>query len=108
MTVSKLYLYNFSELHVVETFFYVCVGKTTCFYFCPYFHKAFLTGHVLKNSVICEQNPRDEVICCCIDCRKQIISVTCYFEKLNDDFFDKFKKILSQYFFAYDRWHVYN
>lgn len=108
MTVSKLYLYNFSELHVVETFFYVCVGKTTCFYFCPYFHKAFLTGHVLKNSVICEQNPSDEVICCCIDCRKQIISVTCYCEKLNDDFFDKFKKKLSQYFFAYNRWHVDN
>ena len=108
MLVSKLYLYKFSELHVVETFLYVCVGKTTCFYFCPCFHKAFVTGHVLKNSVICEQDPNDEVICCCIDCRKQIISVTSYCEELNDYFFNKFKKILSQYFFAYDRWHVDN
>ena len=74
MSVSKSYLYNFSAAHIYETFFYnVCVAETTSFYFCHCFYKAFDNGQILKNSIIYEEKPSSEVICCSFDCRKQFI-----------------------------------
>lgn len=67
---------------------HVCVAETTCFYFCPCFYKAFIKGQILKNSIIYEQKPSDEVICCSLNCRKQIISTTKYLEEPNDFFND--------------------
>ena len=33
------------------------VGKTTCFYFCPFFYKSFRNGKIPKNSVIFDKKP---------------------------------------------------
>ena len=43
------------------------------FYFCHCFYKAFDNGQILKNSIIYEEKPSSEVICCSFDCRKQFI-----------------------------------
>lgn len=90
--MSKLYLYNFSAAHIYEIFFYNdCVAKTTCFYCCPCLNKAFISRHILKNSIIYNKKPGGEVIRCCLDCREQIISTTTYHEEPND-LFNDFKK----------------
>ena len=102
MSVSKLFLCNFTAPHIYETFFYnVCIAKTTCFYFCPCFHRTFIRGNIIKESIIYEQE--DEVICCCLKCREQIISTTNYYEEPND-FFDYLKKLMIQYYYVYARY----
>lgn len=99
MSVSKLYLYDFTAPNVYETFFYnASVGKTTCFYFCPCFRKEFLKGLVLHESVIYEQ--KKEVACCCLHCRFKLISSTNYREEPSD-FLDELKKLLIQHFLLY-------
>ena len=83
--VSKLYLRNFT----IFTFFYnVCIAKTTCFYFCPCFHKEFIKGTILRHSIIYEQ--LNESICCCLNSSNQIISTTNFREE-SDHFFDELK-----------------
>ena len=95
MSASKLFLCNFTALHIYEIFFYnVAVGKTTCFYFCACFYKKFISGFILHESIVYEQN--NEIICCCLNCRKQVIPETNYREEPNDFFddFSEFNKML--------------
>ena len=69
MPVSKLYLSNFSPPHVYEVFFFiVCVSKTNCFFFCPCFFKAFISGKILKDAVVYEQKRSCEIICIYLKC----------------------------------------
>ena len=100
--LRKLYLCNFTTPHIYQTFFYnVCIAKTTCFNFCPCFHKEFIKGTILRHSIVYEQ--LNEVICCCLNCSNQIISITNFREE-SGDFFDELKKIMIQYFYVYGRY----
>ena len=99
MSVSKLYLYNFTAPNVYEIFFYnVSVGKTTCFYFCPCFRKEFLNALVLHESIIYEL--KNEAPFCCLRCSFNLISSTNYREEPSD-FLDELKKLLIQHFLLY-------
>ena len=87
---SKLFLCNFTALHIYETFFYnVSIGRTHCFLFLPCFYKKIISGSILHESIIYEQ--KDEVICCCLNCRQKIILTTNYRKEPND-FFNDLKK----------------
>ena len=75
--------------YIYKIFFYnIAVGRTHCCYFCPYFRKKNISGSVLHESIIYEQ--KDEVVCCCLNCRQKIISTANYMEEPND-FFDDLK-----------------
>ena len=70
MTVTKLNLCNFSSVHTMyihETFFYnVCVAKRTTFYFCPCSYKSLKNGKKLKESIVYNKKPSEEIICDCL------------------------------------------
>ena len=100
MISSKLLLYNFSAPHVYETFFHnVPVGKTSCFYICPHFYEKLISGSIPHESIIYEQ--KTEVCCCCLTCRRKIISETNLRDEL-DEYFDDLKKLLIQYYYTFD------
>ena len=89
MISSKLLLYNFSASHVYETFFHnVPVGESSCFYICQHFHAKLVSGSILHESIIYEQET--EVCCCCLTCRRKIISETNLRDEL-DEYFDDLK-----------------
>ena len=98
---SKLFLYNFSSANIYQTFFYnVCVGKTSCFYFCPHFYEEFISGSILHQSIIYEQN--NEVCCCCLTCRKKKLCSKTNFSDQCEVYFNQLKKILTQYYYVYN------
>ena len=101
---TKEYLHNFSAPHIYETCFYnVQVGFTNDFYFCPCVLETFSKHSVLYNSIIYKQ--KDEVICCCLKCKKKVVSQTNYCEAF-DNYFDNLKKLLIQYFVVYDSYEA--
>ena len=75
--------------------------KPIGFIFVPVFIRKFISGTILHESIVYEQS--DEIIRCCLNCRKKIFSDTNYREEPND-FFNDLKKTLIRYFYVYDRY----
>ena len=100
MMASKLFLYNFSSTNIYQTCFYnVCVGKKNCFYFCPYFYEKFISGSILHQSIIYEQN--NEVSCCCLNCQDKFCSETNFSDEF-EGYFNQLKNFLIQYYYVFD------
>ena len=89
MTFGKLHLHNFS-LNAGEAFFLMLRFKK----------QAASTSEkdIIKPSVVYEKYPDEEVICCCLDCNKEIFSVTNTCEEWCDDYFDDLKKSSNSIF----------
>ena len=78
--------------------FNVKIEDVCCFYFCEHFHEAFFKKELIKQASVIQLLPHEEVIAYCIDCKKNIYSVYSEFDSLSDNFFNKAKKNLIQYF----------
>lgn len=97
MAVCKLHFHNFSSNASKAFFSNVKVWKASCFYLCPCFFTS-LKKDIIKRSVVFEKYPDEEMICGCLDCKKEFFSVTNSFEERCDNYFDDLKKLLIQYF----------
>ena len=53
--------------------------------------------YIIKRSVVFEKYPDEEMICGCLDCKKEFFSVTNSCEERCDNYFDDLKKVLIQY-----------
>ena len=97
---SKLFLDNFSQQNVYQTFFKnVCIGQTNCFYFCPHFYENFISGRILHQAIVYEH--KNEVCCCCLMSRTKLFSVTDFIDQ-TEEYFYELKKLLIQYYYVFD------
>ena len=99
MPVSSLFLCNISS--PTNTFFSnVKIWEVSCFYFYPHFHRAFKGKNIIKDSVVLELYPYEEIIACCCACHKEISLIICskFEDNLSDSFFHEIKKLFIQYF----------
>ena len=63
MAVSKLHLHDFA---------FENVSKASCFYFCPCFYESYKKRDIIKSAIVYKIYPREELICCCHNCMKEI------------------------------------
>ena len=61
-----------------------------------------MSGKILKNAVVYEQKPSCEIICICLKCKKEVLTIVSIIGSLNDGTFNELKKLLIQYFFRVD------
>ena len=78
--------------------FRIEIDETSCFYFCDHFYKAFKRKVKVKSASVLKQKLSGGVIGYCADCRKKICNYLLDINTLSDDFLNKARKLLIQYF----------
>lgn len=96
----KTLFYNFSAQDLHQFLRKVYLGGVDCFYFSPHFSQKFVSGSILCQSIIYEENK--EICCCCFICRDEIQLRTNFIDEIHGYFYE-LKKFLIQHYHVLDK-----